>query len=136
MKYKATDKVGNVEAEKTIPVIKLDKTKPTIFLSYNVTGSNPLKNQYELTFYVDASDATSGLDRCEFYFNELIQITIDGPGPQYQWSYNFTALPHVIVKAVVYDTTGNSISDQIEDPTDLGIGAQSQQVHTILKASI
>ncbi len=133
MKYKATDKVGNVEAEKTIPVIKIDKTKPTISLSYQVTGFNVLQG-WELTFFVDASDATSGLERCEFYFNELLQVTIDGPGPQYAWTYNFSALQHVIVKAVVYDVTGNNISDQIEDPTDLGIVVQrTQHAHTLLK---
>jgi hypothetical protein len=132
--YRAIDKVDNVEEEKTLPIIKIDKTKPTIFMSYNVTEEHPLMNRYKLTFYVDASDATSGLNRCEFYFNELIQVTIEGPGPQYQWSYNYSALPHVIVKAVVYDVTGNDISDQIEDPTDLEIVVQrTQQVHTLLK---
>jgi hypothetical protein len=133
VKYRAIDKVGNIEAEKTIPVIKIDQTKPTILLSYQVTGFNVFKG-WELSFFVDASDATSGLDRCEFYFNELIQVTIDGPGPQYEWSYNFSALPNVIVKAVVYDITGNNISDQIEDPTDLEIITQpAQQVHLMLR---
>jgi hypothetical protein len=136
VKYKATDKVGNVEAEKTIPVIKLDKTKPTIFLSYNVTDSQPLKNQYELTFFVDASDATSGLDRCEFWFNELIQVTLDGPGPQYEWTCNFTGLPNVIVRATVYDTCGNNISEEIENPDNIEISVQSQQTHPVLKAFI
>jgi hypothetical protein len=136
VKYRATDKVGNVEADKTIPVIKLDKSKPTIFLTYNVTDQWPLKDKYELTFYVDASDATSGLDRCEFWFNEVIQVTLDGPGPQYTWSYNFTALPHVIIRATVYDISGNNISDEIEDPVSIEIGAQSQQTHPVLKTSI
>jgi hypothetical protein len=135
VKYKATDKVGNVEAEKTIPVIKLDKTKPTIFLSYNVTGGNVIQG-WELTFYVDASDATSGLDRCEFWFNELIQVTLDGPGPQYEWTCNFTGLPNVIVRATVYDTCGNNISEEIENPDNIEISVQSQQTHPVLKAFI
>lgn len=134
VKYRATDKVGNVETEQTIPVINIDKTDPTISLSYTVTDSNPLMNRYELTFVATASDATSGLDRCEFSFNGLLQVTLEGPGPDYRWSYNFSALPHVIVKAIVYDTTGNSISAQIEDPADLQIIApQTQQPYTKLK---
>jgi len=124
VKFKATDMVGNVEQEQTIPEIKIDRTKPSIFLSYNVTSSNPLLNRYELTFFAAASDAASGLDRCEFYFNELLQVTLEGSSPQYQWSYNFSTLPHVIIKAVVYDVAGNNNSAQIENPTDLEIIAQ------------
>jgi hypothetical protein len=134
VKYKATDKVGNVEVEKTITQnLWLDKTKPTILMTYNVTGGNAIQG-WNLTFYVTASDATSGLDRCEFYFNELLQTTVDGPGPEYTFSYVFTVLPHVIVKAIVYDTTGNNISDQIEDPDNVDIQqSQSQTLHTVLK---
>jgi hypothetical protein len=134
VKYKATDKVGNMEAEKTITQnLWLDKTKPTILMTYNVTGGNAIQG-WNLTFYVTASDATSGLDRCEFYFNELLQTTVDGPGPEYTFSYVFTVLPHVIVKAIVYDVTGNNISDQIEDPDNIDIQqSQSQTLHTVLK---
>jgi len=135
VKYKATDKVGNVEVEKTIPVIKIDKTKPTISMSYNVTGGNALQG-WELTFFVTANDATSGMAKVEFYFNAGLEATVIGAGPEYSWSYNFTALPNVVIKAIAYDTAGNNIFETIEDPTNLDLTQQSQQSHTVAKAII
>jgi hypothetical protein len=133
VKYKATDKVGNVDAEKTIPVIKIDKTKPAIDMFYQVTDFTFIQG-WELTFTVTANDMTSGMAYVEFYFNEFLQITVSGPGPEYTWIYNYTHLPNVQIKAIAYDVAGNNIFKTIENPTNLEIVAQpTQQVHAVLK---
>jgi hypothetical protein len=116
--FYSIDNVNNREMEKTNPAIKIDMTKPTIKMTYNVTEEHPLQNRYELTFYVTANDATSGMDRCEFYLNGLLQETVTGPGPEYQWTWNFTELPNVIIRAIVYDVAGNDNFQDIVDPTN------------------
>lgn len=132
--FHSTDNVGNVEAEKTSPPFCIDMIKPTIFMSYNVTEEHPLQNHYELTFYVTATDATSGLYGCEFYLNGLLQTTIIGPGPEYQWIWNFTELPNVVIRSIVYDMAGNSNFDDITNPTSYdNHHLQSQSLMTQLR---
>jgi hypothetical protein len=104
-------------------------------MSYNTTGGNALQG-WELTFYVTANDATSGMAYVEFYFNELIQTTVVGAGPEYTFVYNYTNLPNVVIKAIAYDVAGNNIFETIENPTNLNLGQQSQQSHTLPKAII
>jgi len=71
VRYKATDKVGNVEAEKTLPVINIDKTMPDFeMFSYQITDFTFIQG-WELTFTVAANDMTSGMAYVEFYFNEF-----------------------------------------------------------------
>ena len=134
IKYKATDKVGNVEAEKTIPAFKIDKTKPVISMEYVAEKVGNL-GQYQIIITVTASDALSGMDRVEFYFNDALQSTVTGPGPTFVWNYTYAPLPSVTIKAIAYDKCGLNIFDTIENPTDLEfhIDMQQQQSHTQVK---
>jgi hypothetical protein len=134
IKYKATDKVGNVETEKTIPAFKIDKTKPVISMEYVAEKVGNL-GQYQIIITVTASDALSGMDKVMFYFNDALQSTVTGPGPTYVWNYTYAPLPSVTIKAIAYDNCGLNIFDTIENPTDLEfhIDMQQQQSHTQVK---
>lgn len=131
IKFYSIDNVDNREMEQTNPSIKIDMTQPTLFMCYNVTEQHPLQNRYTLTFFVDTSDATSGMDRCEFYLNGLLQAAFIGPGPEYQWIWNFTELPNVVIRAIVYDVAGNNNFQDIVNPTNCEY-IQSQS-HTVLE---
>jgi hypothetical protein len=131
VKYRAVDKVGNVEAEKTIPSFKIDKTKPVIAMNY--TSEKIGTNQYQIIVTVTSTDAMSGMDRVEFYFNDALQATVSGAGPTYVWNYTWAPLPHVTIKAIAYDNAGLNIFDTIEDPTESAtILQQTQPVIKIL----
>jgi hypothetical protein len=132
--FYSIDNVDNREMEHMNPPIRFDMIKPTIFMCYNVTKEHPLQNHYELTFYVTATDATSGVYGCEFYLNGLLQATIIGPGPEYQWIWNFTELPNVVIRSIVYDMAGNSNFDDITNPTSYdNHHIQSQSLITQLR---
>ena len=72
------------ETQKNV-TFAIDQTKPILSLSYNSEGG-PLCG-YAITFYAEASDATSGMNRTEFYLNGVIYKSIIGPGPEYEWDY-------------------------------------------------
>jgi hypothetical protein len=121
VKYKATDKVGNVEAEKQVPSFKIDKTKPVIAMNYTSTG-NPMQG-YQIIVTVTATDAMSGMQRVEFYFNEALQATVTGPGPTYVWNYTWAPLTKVTIKAIAYDFCGLNNFATIEDPVEVTLEA-------------
>jgi len=112
--YKAVDNVGNEQAQQTTSV-KIDKGKPTISLTYEVTGGNPIQG-YDVTFTATCTDDTSLLDKVEFYFNAFYEAEVVGPGPTYQWMYHYTPLPNQEIKAIVYDLAGNSAFDTVVNP--------------------
>jgi hypothetical protein len=126
VKYRATDKVGNVETEKTIPTFKVDKTKPVISMEYVAEKTG--MGQYQIVVTVTASDAMSGMDKVEFYFNEMLQATVTGAGPTYVWNYTYAPLPNVVIKGIAYDKAGLNIFETIDNPVDLtNLNQQSQQ---------
>jgi uncharacterized protein YaiE (UPF0345 family) len=131
VKYRATDKVGNVEAEKTIPSFKMDKTKPVIAMNY--TSEKIGTNKYQIIVTVTSTDAMSGMNRVEFYFNDALQATVSGSGPTYVWNYTWAPLPHVTIKAIAYDNAGLNIFDTIEDPTESATTLPTQQSHPVVK---
>ncbi|UCF49608.1 MAG: hypothetical protein JSU91_07615, partial [Thermoplasmatales archaeon] len=115
VEYWAIDWVGNIEAEKNSFTIDMDQTKPDLSLSYEVTGGNPITG-WKLTFKAQATDKTSGMDYVEFYFNDVLQETINGSGPTYEWAYTHYDDISVIITAIAYDIAGNFNSEEIEDP--------------------
>lgn len=81
IRYYSIDNAGNAEPQKSVSCA-MDRTKPTMFLTYNVTGGNVFCG-WVITLYAEADDAMSGMNRAEFYLNEILQDTIVGPGPVY-----------------------------------------------------
>ncbi len=113
VKYWAVDKVGNTETQHSFTV-DMDQTKPTISMIYEATG-NPMMG-YTFTFTATATDDTSKMERVEFYFNDVLQETVTGSGPTYQWIIPYEPIPHATVKGIAYDIAGNFDSDEIIDP--------------------
>ncbi|MCK5261363.1 MAG: hypothetical protein KAJ44_04210 [Thermoplasmatales archaeon] len=81
VQYRSIDYAGNVEDWKSVE-FKIDQTKPQIELyweSYKVDGI------WYVIFTPYCGDATSGIDRVEFYKNDLLMHT-DNESP-YEWNY-------------------------------------------------
>ena len=111
----AIDNVGNEVTPHCTFIIMMDQTKPTITLEYEVIGGGILQS-WEFTFIATATDGTTGMERVEFYFNNVLQKTVTGPGPTYQWTIKKTWIPNITIKAIAYDNAGNNGSDEIQDP--------------------
>ena len=60
---------------------------------------------------VEAHDNESGIERVEFFINDLLKVT-DEEEP-YTWVWNEKNFGKYIIKAVAYDDIGNSESDEI-----------------------
>jgi hypothetical protein len=82
IEFYSTDNAGNQEEVKSVK-INIDQTKPTITLEYEITGGNQIQG-WEITFTATATDDTSGMNKVEFYLDDILQETVTGPGPTYQ----------------------------------------------------
>lgn len=81
---------------------RIDKTAPTIVLKkFNV----PL-NKDKLRFEADVSDAASGVERVEFYLDDVLNETL--MSPPYEWEYEKTDEDEHFVFAIVYNNAGLS----------------------------
>jgi hypothetical protein len=87
IQYYSVDNAGNTEPQKNV-TCAMDQAKPQLLLDYRITGT--VFCGWAITFRATATDATSGMNRVEFYFNNLLQVTLDGPGPEYTWDYPFS----------------------------------------------
>jgi len=113
VELRAWDNVGN-EAQHHTLIFDLDRTKPVISMIYEVTGN--IITGWTFTFTATATDAMSGMERVEFYFSNVLQKTVPGVGPTYQWTVKSPEIPYHPVKAIGYDFAGNNATFEIEDP--------------------
>ena len=97
--YYSIDNAGNQEEVKSA-VIDIDQTEPRIDLCYEVTGGDP-EHGWEFTFTATAVDDTSGMERVEFYFDDVLQETVVGAGPTYLWVYNFFPYTGLNVRGLI-----------------------------------
>jgi len=117
LEWYAVDEQGN-QSEVDGPFhFKVDKTKPTISITYEVTGGNMIIG-YEFTFTATATDDESLMDHVEFYFNNVLQETVCGPGPEYKWVIPLRPIPKMYIYAIAYDKAGNNAKDEIEEPSN------------------
>ena len=93
--------------------LKIDLTPPTITLEKSWTSDETV-----ITFEADVSDATSGVERVEFYLDDVYQETLTSP--PYEWDYTKVVGESPIIVATVYDFAGHSESDD-EDTTSHGL---------------
>jgi hypothetical protein len=112
IKYWSIDNVGNQESQKTIQ-FKQDQTPPVIDFTYEWSGD---KAPYTFTFNATATDATSGMQRVEFWENWELQETVIGAGPSYVWEILWTPIPKAIFRAIAFDMAGLSAYDDIINP--------------------
>ena len=103
--YYAIDKAGNVEQPSEVIRFKIDQTPPTIELTWQVSGD-------DLIFTATCSDATSGVDRVEFYINDVLAFTDDME--PYVWILYYQGGPYTY-KAIVFDIAGNSAFVIVKD---------------------
>jgi parallel beta-helix repeat protein len=66
----------------------------------------------KITVTVDAQDKASGIDKVEFYIDDVLK-NVDDDAP-YQWEWDEPAFFKHILKAVAYDNAGNHASDQMD----------------------
>ena len=112
IEYWAVDWVGNVESPKNFLTINIDRTPPEVGFTYEIIGGNPWQG-WEVELTATAVDAVSGICRVEFYFNDELQETVDGSGPEYVWTLRYWPIPKAIFKVRVYDCAGNYAEDFI-----------------------
>jgi hypothetical protein len=116
IEFWAVDNVGNVESKNTVmPLVDMDQTPPVIEFGYEIVGGNQYQG-WDFLWQCNATDAMSKMDRVEFYANDVLQETVSGPGPVYQWQFRYWANLHITFKAVAFDKAGNSIFLEIPDP--------------------
>jgi len=104
IEYYSVDIDGNVETVKS-KTINIDQTPPDMTVEWEVKRIGWRK--WQITFYINFTDNTSGIDRIEIYFNDVLQETIVGPGPTYSWSLIIAGGTPFTFKFVAYDQACN-----------------------------
>jgi hypothetical protein len=126
VEYWAVDNVANEETPHHTFTIDMDQTDPTVDLTYEVVSGNPIQG-WVLEFTATCSDTTSGMDRVEFYLNNLWQETVIGSGPIYQWDFIYHGDLNIDVRADAYDIAGNIAKDIVENPVSYNFNQSNQQ---------
>jgi hypothetical protein len=65
-----------------------------------------------ITIWIEVIANGSGLDRVEFYINDLLQATIPGSGPVYSWCLSWRPFSKLNFKVIAY-SFDESASDEI-----------------------
>jgi len=120
LEWRAIDYGGNYSGIDGPFFCSIDQTDPDIDLTYKIISGNPWQG-WIFEFTAEATDAMSGMERVEFYLNDLLQHTVHGPGPTYVWTLRFFPIPHAKFWATAFDKAGNSAWDAISEPCDIGV---------------
>jgi len=115
VEYWAYDNAGNEESPHNEFTIDMDQTKPKIDTITEVDDGNPIQG-WLMRFTATCEDATSGMNRVEFYLNDKLQSTVYGYGPEYQWEYKYYGDMSIDIRGNAYDNAGNMASDIFPDP--------------------
>ena len=83
IEYYSVDYSENIEDVKSFSV-DIDQTEPYIDLTYEINEGNWWQG-WEFTFTAVATDYMSGMERVEFYVHCILQETVYGAGPEYEW---------------------------------------------------
>jgi len=102
--YYSIDKARNIEEEQSTTLF-VDQTSPTITLTSK-------RRVGRIIFTADVSDATSGVDRVEFYLENETGFYTATEEP-YEWVLIPIPSEEVMVTAIVYDHAGNLKQDAI-----------------------
>jgi len=121
--YYSVDNAGNKENEKT-KIIKIDKALPTAKIIKPREGYLYIEDREiiptllgntvivgKITIYVDASNHESGVNRVEFYIDNILQNTV--MQEPYVWEWNYFSMGTHLIKVVAYDNAGNYASDEM-----------------------
>jgi hypothetical protein len=116
--YKAVDGVGNEETPNSFD-IDMDQDGPTIDLTWESAGGL----SKDIIFTATCSDADSGLDYVEFYFNDVLQHT-DDTDP-YEWTMTYAPGTKFTIKAIAYDLAGNTDFDTLESSEGVSVSVST-----------
>ncbi len=112
IEYYAIDYAENEESVKSF-TLDIDK-KPPIDIQVEIEIYKE-GGFYYLEISIKGKDATSLMNRVEFYINDGLQEIIEGRGPDYvftiQWSEEFS---NIIFWIILYDDAGHRIGVKIE----------------------
>jgi hypothetical protein len=106
VEYWAIDNAGNVENPKNSFTIDIDKTPPLVKLSVKIIFDKGWNGWYILV-HANATDAMSGMERIEFYYNDELQETVSGSGPEYVWTLKYWPLPINGISVGAFDFAGH-----------------------------
>ncbi|RKX48850.1 MAG: hypothetical protein DRP25_06870, partial [Thermotoga sp.] len=127
LEYWSVDKVGNEESHHTVS-FKIDTDNPTVDITQPTPGIYirgkkvwPVLGIFSPSFTliigsinieVTADDATSGIDKVEFYVDgDLVYTDTEAP---YQWTWNERVFFTHTITVKVYDKAGLTAEDSIE----------------------
>jgi len=106
IEFYSIDNAGNIETVKS-STLDIDKTPTEGKIVWKIRKIGCWK--WEITFCVNISNETSGIERIEFYLNGVLQETVTGPGPTYCWTFIiYLRPPKIEFKIVVYDIACNN----------------------------
>ena len=112
--YYSVDNAGNEEPVNGPFDFKIDQTPPTCDLTSEKISFN------KWLFTADCDDATSGMDKVEFYLSidggdYTLEATVTSP----PYEYEYTGLKNITVKAIAYDMAGLTSEDTAVSTTEL-----------------
>ncbi|KYK34210.1 MAG: hypothetical protein AYK22_05580 [Thermoplasmatales archaeon SG8-52-3] len=113
IEYYAVDFENNVEDTNSFCCIDIDQIPPDLSLTYEVLGWSPFKG-WEFQFTGNGMDNCSGMDRVEFYFNNELQETVSGSGPEYVWTLFYFPIHGAIFRVTAWDQACNFASLEVK----------------------
>ena len=108
----AVDNNGNQSEIDGPFIFDKDKTRPIIDLNYEWEDGPEPGTWWEI-YTANCIDATSGMSHVDFYINGVLQETIYGPGPEYEYRFLYDNSYKYCLTAVAFDNAGNSIYDEL-----------------------
>ena len=105
IKYSAIDNAGNTAPSKSF-TIYIDAYKPSINVDWDVKIKGL---SWIVRFNCEAKDWESGMDRVEMYINDVLQFTINGSGPTYEFFIRYSSIVKSFTfKFIAFDIAGHS----------------------------
>ena len=96
--YWAIDNAGNVEIKKRF-YVKIDKTLPEVCFIYEADYLYFFR-ELRFNFFAKVTDFISGIDRVEFYRNDMHQKTVKDPDNRYYWIWKPTN--YETIKGIIF----------------------------------
>jgi len=108
IEYYSVDYVGNIEDVKS-STVDIDKTPPDIEeVTWEAFQDPPIYGPWYVTFTCNATDATSGMGRVEFFINDGLHEIVKDIGAIYTFTIEWSKfLETAMFKFIFYDIAGN-----------------------------
>ena len=111
IEFYSVDNDENVEDVKS-ETIDIDRTFPELTVEWEVTKLGYKK--WQVTFFINSIDNTSGIDRLEFFINDVLIENISDPGSTYSLDYIIEGKSVLRFKFVIYNGAGNMAEVEVD----------------------